>query len=181
MLQRIFKGYGVELRPVTPFDLPSLRRWRNSPKIRLQMADTSYVSPNQQRKWFEGIKIRNDQAHWVVWYNDIRAGYMNLKGNGPLESQFSLDGGLYVGNSPVKHGLLGYAIALMQLEIVFEHLEVPEYKTSFRDTNVHARKFNKQLGYQEVDQKDGFIWVVITRRDHAPAKKQLMKYFKSNK
>ena len=130
--RKIFKGYGVELHPITPFDLPSLRRWRNNPKIRMQMVDTSYISPNRQRQWFEEIKKRNDQAHWMVWYNAIRTGYMCLKGNGLLESQPSLNGGLYVGNSSVKHGLLGYAIALMQLEIVFEYLEVPEYKTSYR-------------------------------------------------
>jgi hypothetical protein len=179
MLQRIFKGYGVELHPITPLDLPSLRRWRNSSRIRFQMADTSYVLPNQQRRWFEEIQKRDDEAHWMVWYNDVRVGWMKLKGNGPLLSQQSLDGGLYVGNSRVKHGLLGYAIALMQLEIVFEHLKVPVYKTSFRDTNVQARKFNKQLGYREVDHKDGFIWVVITLESHAPAKQRLMRYFES--
>ena len=34
-----FKGYGIELHPVKPFDLLSLRRWRNNPYIRHKMLD----------------------------------------------------------------------------------------------------------------------------------------------
>ena len=62
-----FKGYGIELRPVNPLDLPSLRRWRNSQQIRQKMADVSKISSHQQRLWYEEIRERFDQAHWVVW------------------------------------------------------------------------------------------------------------------
>ena len=104
----IFEGYGIQIKPVTPSDLSTLRRWRNSPDIGHQMVDTSYITPKKQRLWYEKIINSDEEAHWVVWCKGIRAGYMNLKGNGSVCSQKSLDGGLYVGNSKVKHGLLGY-------------------------------------------------------------------------
>lgn len=81
----VFEGYGIELRPVTPRDLPSLRRWRNSPQVRWQMVNTSYITPRQQRLWYERIRSRVDQAHWVVWSKGVRTGYVNIKGEGPLE------------------------------------------------------------------------------------------------
>ena len=80
--QKVFAGANIELRPVSHWDLPSLRRWRNSPEISREMVDTSYITPSQQRRWFERITSQPDQGHWVVWVRGVRAGYMNIKGNG---------------------------------------------------------------------------------------------------
>ena len=52
---KIFEGYGIQLRPVIPRDLLSLRRWRNSPEISQQMFDTSHITPAKQRLWYERI------------------------------------------------------------------------------------------------------------------------------
>ena len=49
-----FKGYGIELRPVTPSDLPSLRRWRNSQQIGRKMADVSKIDSHQQHRGAAG-------------------------------------------------------------------------------------------------------------------------------
>ena len=81
------RGYGIEFRPVKPFDLSSLRRWRNSPQIRRRMVDDSKITSHQHRLWYEGIRERFDQAHWVVWCKGIRTGYINIKGEGPIEIQ----------------------------------------------------------------------------------------------
>ena len=94
MLDKEISGYGIELHRVSTFDLPVLRRWRNSPEIRYQMVDTAHISPRAQRMWFEKIRTSETQAHWVAWSRGVRVGYMNLKGNGPLTSQTCLDGGL---------------------------------------------------------------------------------------
>ena len=174
----IFEGYGIQIRPVTPSDLSTLRRWRNSPDISQQMVDTSYITPHNQRLWYERIIYSVEEAHWVVWRKGIRAGYMNLKGLDSVCSQKSLEGGIYVGNSKVKHGLLGYAIALMQLDIAFEFLFSMQYETSFRENNISASRFNKQLGYQEIIRKDGFIRVAITIESYNKAKSRLIRYFK---
>ena len=75
-----FKGYVIKLRPVRPQDLPSLRRWRNTPTIRNKMLDSSYITPRQQRFWFEHIINRVDQAHWVVWCKGVKTGWLKIKG-----------------------------------------------------------------------------------------------------
>ena len=148
----VFEGYGIQIRPVTPSDLPALRRWRNSPDISQQMVDTSHITLTKQRLWYERIINIVEEAHWVVWCKGVRTGYMNLKGHDSICSQKSLDGGLYVGDSKVKHGLLGYAIALMQLDIAFKFLFSTKYETSFRENNLSASKFNLQLGYKKISQ-----------------------------
>ena len=59
-----FKGYGIELRPVTRADLFVLRQWRNSPQISQMMVNNSYITSRQQQLWYQKIKERFDQAHW---------------------------------------------------------------------------------------------------------------------
>ena len=145
--EREFCSYGVVLQPVRPHDLPLLRRWRNSPRIRSQMIDTSYIGPRKQRMWYEGIVQDASQAHWVAYSQEIRVGYVNLKGAGPLDEQTKLDGGIYVGEPNASHRLLGFALALMQLKIVFEVLEVPLYQTCHLAGNLGLSKFNKIFNY----------------------------------
>lgn len=179
----VFKGYGIELRPITPCDLPSLRRWRNNPRINFEMHTTHHITPRQQRLWYEGIKDRIDQAHWVAWSQGVRTGYMKIVGEGPLElqSQVPVYGGLYAGDSSVRHGLLGYAIAMMMLDIIFEQLSVTQFPGTTREDNYHARQFNKQLGYREEGCQDGFVKLTISYSDYIKAKARLIRYFQNDK
>jgi hypothetical protein len=53
---------------------------------------------------------------------------MNVKGTGQIGLKKQLGGGYYVGESTVRHGLLGYAISLMFHDIVFEYFSVSDIK-----------------------------------------------------
>ena len=174
----IFEGYGIELRPVTPSDLPSLRRWRNNPQINQQMIDNSYITPHHQRLWYERIRERVDQLHWVVWYKEIRTGYANIKGEGPIDSHEKLEEvGFYVGDSPVRHGLLGYAIEMLLLDIAFEYLSASQIPGEIVKTNYSARKLAQQLGYCEISENKNVIGVVLNSADYKIAKKKFIRYF----
>jgi|APSaa5957512535_1039671.scaffolds.fasta_scaffold78228_2 RimJ/RimL family protein N-acetyltransferase len=173
----VFKGYGIVLRPVMPQDLARLRRWRNSPRIIKQMLDTSYITPHQQRLWYEKIRGRVDQAHWVVWCKGIRTGYVNIKGEGPLESQTEISGGFYVGDSKVRHGLLGYAIGMIYHEIIFEYFSISEIRDSVLKSNYPARRFNKQMGYREQGENGNYINIFFNRSSYNIAKQKFARYF----
>ena len=176
--EKVFKGYGVELRPMTPCDLRSLREWRNSPRIRLNMLDTSIISPKQQRLWYEKVKGKPDQAYWVAWYKGIRTGCLNIKGDGPLESQEVVEFGAYVGDSKVRQGLLGHAISLLGFDIAFEHLSVLRGQGWVNEDRPRARQFAKQLGYIEGECENGFIKLIMSKSDYKLARARLLRYFK---
>ena len=172
-----FQGYGVKLYPVTPCDLPCLRRWRNSKHIRQQMTDSTYISPHQQRVWFENIQTRVDQMNWVVWCKGIRSGFMNVKGTGPIELQKQLGGGYYVGESQIRHGLLGYAIFLMFHDIIFEYFLVSEVQDTILKSNYRARKLNKLFGYLEGQKFDKYIEISTNHSRYKTAKMKIARYF----
>ena len=180
-----FKGYGIELRPVTHADLFVLQQWRNSQQISQMMVDNSYITSRQQQLWYQKIKERFDQAHWVVWCEGVRAGYVTIKGKGPLEHQKQLTGGMYSGNLQNKHKLLvqnkhkllGYAMQIMMLDIVFEHLSVSKYRGPVQKKNAGVRKLLKQLGFREEGFKGDFVWTSIVPTDFKTSRIKFERYF----
>jgi RimJ/RimL family protein N-acetyltransferase len=174
----IFKGYGIELRPVLPQDLPALRRWRNTPTIRNKMNDFSYITPRQQRVWFEYITNRVDQAQWVVWCNGGKTGYVNIKGEGHLPSQPHVSGGYYIAETNFRHSLVGYAVMMMYHDIIFDYMAVPLVKGNIRQDNKSSLKLNRDFGYREVSESAESISFTLQASDYANARKRFLRYFK---
>jgi len=176
---KVFKNYGIELHPIKPFDLRCLRQWRNSSGIRIQMLDSSVISARQQRLWYEKIIKRLDQVHWVVWCKGVRTGYLNIKGvnTDPIESQKILEPGMYVGDSSVRHGLLGYAISLLSFDIAFEYFSARECQSWVKEDRVKVRHFDKQLGYKEKGTEKGFVKLSLCYPDYKISKEKLIRYF----
>jgi RimJ/RimL family protein N-acetyltransferase len=178
-----FKGYGIELRPIRPWDLPSLRRWRNSQKISESMFNPDHITPSAQRSWYEQISNRTDQVHWVVWCNGTKTGYITIKnitGGNSLLNQPYLDGGFYVADSPVRHGLLGHAILMMYLDIIFFHMEAPLLRGVVLKSNRSVRALNKQLGCREVTDDGDSIKIELKVSEYLDAKKKFLRFFKDS-
>ena len=167
-----FAGYGIELRPVTPYDLPSLRRWRNSSKIKQHMLDKSYIVPRQQRLWFESIAKHTDLAHWVVWSQGVRTGYVNIRGAGDLSIQKHVSGGYYIADTSVRHGFLGYSVALMYHDIIFDYILAEAIFDTVLKSNRTARQLNVQMGYIESIADGESIPVALYLRNYEEAKKK---------
>lgn len=172
-----FKGYGIVLRPVNYNDIMILRNWRNNPNVRNNLVNKSLITEKQQKSWYRKIKERTDQAHWVVWYKGMRAGYVTIKGKGPLELQNELTGGMFSGFPKVKHKLLGYAMQMIMLDIAFEHLSISKFHGPVNKNNSNVRKLLKQLGFRENSYKGDFVWTIVNPVDFLSAKKKFKRYF----
>ncbi|MDP7038061.1 MAG: GNAT family N-acetyltransferase [Myxococcota bacterium] len=176
--KKTFRFYGIELRPIGPWDLPALRRWRNSPEINKNMLDTSFITPQRQRQWYQSIIDREDQAHWVVWCQGQRAGYSNVKGDGPLYKQQKVEVGGYIGASGVRHVLLGYALVMSQLDVAFEHIGVEEVQIFIKGNNERLIQFNEKIGYCPTLKTAEGIFLSLREKDYQVSKKRMLKYFK---
>lgn len=179
LAQRI-EAYGVILRPIIPADLPALRRWRNSEPVRTQMLDQTWIKPRDQRRWYQHIHAQSSQRHWCVETRGMRTGYANLKGfaAGDLSGQAKADSGLYLGDTPVRHGLLAVAVALCQLDAAFDKLQIGCIETQVKADNQSALRLNKMLGYQCLQSEQEFLTCTLTAADYYPARTQLMRFFR---
>ncbi|MFM4948784.1 GNAT family N-acetyltransferase [Aeromonas dhakensis] len=173
-------SYGVELRPLQPWDLPTLRRWRNLDEVRLQMVEQALISPRQQRQWFVSSLERADQQHWVLWCRGLRAGYVNLKGETrqSLQGQPVADAGLYLGRSSVRHPMLAIAAALSQLDQGFDTFGLGCIRTLVRTGNDAALRLNTQLGYRQQGQQGDFIALELQPADYYAARERLRRFFR---
>ncbi|MFM2481467.1 GNAT family N-acetyltransferase [Celerinatantimonas sp. YJH-8] len=174
-------AYGVVLRLVTPADLPALRRWRNSDAVRLQMLDQHRITPAEQRRWYQQISQDHSARHWCVEVRGTRCGYANLKGGvrtASLTGQAQADSGLYLGDTPVRHGLLAVAVALCQLDAAFEQLHIDRIKTQVKAGNQSALRLNQMLGYQRQDTDTPFLTCTLTAADYRRARVPLMRFFR---
>ncbi|CAG9295144.1 GNAT family N-acetyltransferase [Celerinatantimonas diazotrophica] len=180
MLTPSITRYGVSLKPVSPADLPALRRWRNSDEVRLNMLSQTLISPSQQRQWYERISNDESQCHWCAYVNNVRTGYANLKGfaQAPLSAQHTADSGLYLGQSSVRHGLLAAAVALCQLDVAFEQFKIGQIQTQVKRDNNSAIKLNQMLGYQPQTNENYWVTLTLTAPSYIRARQNLMRFFR---
>ena len=113
----------------------------------------------------------------MAWCKGIRAGYVTIKGKGPLEHQKQLTGGMYSGNLQNKHKLLGYAMQIMMLDILFGHLSVSKYRGPVQKKNAGVRKLCQQLGFREEGFKGDFVWTSIIQKILRQQEKNLKDIF----
>ena len=165
-----FKGYGVEVMPVTPKDLIYLRKSRNSFEVRSQMVDTSYITAAKQRLWYENMTKDDRIAYWVVWQRGYRVGSMNIKVKSNNNKKNNIEVGLYVWSQNFNHGLLGISIALVQLDLVFYYLNLSSVETSPKKHNKRAIAFNKILGYIKINEDSKFVHIRIDKYSYEQKK-----------
>ena len=102
---------------------------------------------------------------------------MNIVVKNPKEKIKRIDVGMYVGNSSVRHGLIGFAIVMLQLDIAFELLNCKYVDISVKENNAGAIKFNKKIGYEEKNKKKGFVNLQINPETYRLNKRKIIRYF----
>ena len=78
---------------------------------------------------------------------------MNIIVKTPRKKIKRIEVGIYVGNSSIRHGLIGFAIVMLQLDIAFDHLNCESVNIKVKQENTGAIKFNKRIGYDEKGKK----------------------------
>jgi len=68
---------GVSLRTATPADCEDLRSWKNEHRFRFFFQDL--ITPEQQRRWFDGYQARADDFMFVVRDGEQTAGCMGFR------------------------------------------------------------------------------------------------------
>ena len=173
-----FKGYGVEVKPVTPKDLIYLRKSRNSVEVRSQMVDTSYITASKQRLWYENMIKDDSIAYWVVWQRGYQVGSMNIRVKSNNNNKHNIDVGMYVWSQKYNHGLLGTSIALVQLDLVFYYLNLSSVETSPKKHNKRAIVFNKKLGYIKINEDSEYVHIRMDKNRYEQKKQLFNRYFK---
>lgn len=161
-------GYGVTMSAVKMEQLELLRSWRNSAFIKAQMVSDETITEQQQRIWFENIKHRDDQQHFVIHYKNQAIGAANLKSeNGiSIPEAAHLEPGIYIGDERYRGNILAFAPSLLLIDYCFNVLQKEALKAKVKVSNEAALNYNHKLGYQEVDKNRDYVAIVLTPKQY---------------
>ena len=160
------RQYGITYDRLQPEHLELVRYWRNQPHIRSQMQFTGYITPKQQRSWFDSINNPYNYYFLMEW-NNKKIGLINCKDTEP-NSRIA-EGGIFIWDEKVWGTPVPAFASLSMLEAVFEVFKTGDTSliTVKRD-NKRALDFNLLLGYEIIPETldDEFVKLILTREKY---------------
>lgn len=178
MNKTIVNEYQVTLLPIALEHQPLLRLWRNSPDIKEYMFSNENISEAQQLTWFERVKERENEWHWIVSYKGVFIGSTNIKateeGSSVSESP-ELEAGLYIGEGRYKNNILAFAPTLAMYDYCFKQFNTQNFKARVKATNSAAIHYNQKLGYKSIrtEEHGSVIEMSLTYNDYQNSTKLL--------
>ena len=59
-------GKSVDLKVLDELDIELVREWRNSEDVSNFMLSRTFISKEQQGKWYESIKKNSEYVYWII-------------------------------------------------------------------------------------------------------------------
>jgi UDP-4-amino-4,6-dideoxy-N-acetyl-beta-L-altrosamine N-acetyltransferase len=135
------------VRLVTSADLNTILEWRNHPDVRRHMYNTSVISLEEHRNWFEAAQADQSRCLLVYQYEGIPQGYISF-------SERREDGEIHWGfyMSPYCELKLGYFMGRAALLYGFNTRNYPRVWGEVLVQNIASQKFHERLGFTQVDE-----------------------------
>lgn len=136
----------IKLKRLTLSDIEQVRTWRNSPEVASYMYDESYITEDQQIKWFEKINNLESCIFWIIEYNGKKLGLACVTGIDRILS--SCYWAFYLGDSSVRGQGIGAKIEYNLLQYVFNEIKINKLRCEVLVTNDKVIKMHEKFGFR---------------------------------
>jgi RimJ/RimL family protein N-acetyltransferase len=137
-------GFGISLVRLSLDDIEMVRLWRNDEEIRQFMVFRDYISPEQQKRWYESVE--NPLNHYsLIVYQGEKVGLTHVK-NVDLRSR-SAEGGMFIYRKDLRNSVFGYRAAIVGSDWCFYELGLTVITGTVLKENRRAIRFNLGLGH----------------------------------
>jgi RimJ/RimL family protein N-acetyltransferase len=156
--------YGVTLKRIREEDLELVRYWRNSQKIRENMIYREYITPEMQKKWFDGINNYNN-FFYIIQYNNDNIGLIDNKNTD--WNLGSTESGLFLFDEKYYNTHIPIAASFILIEIGFYILNGKDSHIKVLRSNKKAINYNLKLGFVPFSDDPGkdYIEFILTREN----------------
>lgn len=103
-------------------DLEMVMDWRMRPYITKYMNTDPVLTIDKQRQWFENLKDRNDQIHWIIRLDEKPIGLINVVGIDRTNSRCSW--GYYIAEKEARSLRLAMYLEWSLYDYVFDVLKL---------------------------------------------------------
>jgi UDP-4-amino-4,6-dideoxy-N-acetyl-beta-L-altrosamine N-acetyltransferase len=136
----------VALRKMTEADLRMVRKWRNEPRVRLNMFTTHEISEEEHLQWY--CRAKDDPHTSLYIHENIEGspdGIVNFTQYQPEAG--TAFWGFYLGGDAEKGA--GLLLGLDALELAFSLLKLHKLNAEALCTNERGIDFYRKLGFQQ--------------------------------
>lgn len=148
----------LSFRPISNFDIETLRLWRNKEENRTKFIYDGIISPEQQINWYESYKIKNNDLMFIVSESNSGALFATVSLYNIDFTNLSAEfGRIMIGDDDYKGKGLGAKITSAIVNYAFEELNLK---------NVYLEVFSDNLSAIKTYEKAGFKFESESRIDN---------------
>lgn len=173
-----FERYGTRIERVKLDDMELLRSWRNMPRIANQMKyqNGKEITSDEQIAWFNRIKDKNDEFHYIAFRDGIAGGSISIK-NINWQEKSGEPGGFSIYNTCELDPKVLYLSTFNNYDFFFEVLGLTTLFIEIKSSNKQAIRFNKLLGYEACNKNndDKFLSFKLEKKDYLKKRDEILK------
>lgn len=142
----------VTLRPLDENDIESLRVWRNDPENSQYLSKIPYITPVDQKSWFEKYLLNMDELVFAIIENrDLKrlVGSLSLYHFTPESCLF---GKILIGDKEAHGKKTGLNATIAATKIAFEQLRLKHVYLFVYSDHGAALSIYKKAGFSIVDE-----------------------------
>ena len=144
----------VWLRPLKECDIEFLRNWRNNPDNTLYLKKISYITPEMQKKWFEGYINNKDEICFAIIENNELNRLVGSLSLYHFENDECLFGKILIGDVDAHGRKVGLNATLAAIKIAFEQLKMKRVRLFVYADNLVAYKIYSKAGFNVIEEHE---------------------------
>jgi UDP-4-amino-4,6-dideoxy-N-acetyl-beta-L-altrosamine N-acetyltransferase len=136
----------ILLKDLTEKDLELVRNWRNSENVAPFMYNETYITEEQQIRWFQKIRADENCKYWLIEFEGKKLGLASITGIDKILS--SCYWAFYLGDLSIRGGGIGSKIEFNVIEYVFNTLQLNKLRCEVFVTNDKVIKLHEKFGFR---------------------------------
>ncbi|AWL30335.1 UDP-4-amino-4,6-dideoxy-N-acetyl-beta-L-altrosamine N-acetyltransferase [Acinetobacter defluvii] len=135
----------IILKPLSASDLELVRNWRNSSDVSKYMYTDTYITEENQKKWFNKAKDDPTSKYWIIEYQEKPLGLASISEiNRNLSSCFWA---FYLGDTSVRGAGIGSKVEFNIIEYVFNELNLNKLRCEVFSFNEKVIAMHEKFGF----------------------------------
>jgi len=136
----------ISLKDIQEEDIEQIRTWRNMPEISEYMYTNEIITAEQQKLWYENLKISKSQKAWIIEYNGKKLGVASLY---DIKEKFKTTyWAFYLGDSSVRGAGIGAKVEYNMCRYVFEEMKFNKLLCEVFVWNQQVISMHEKFGFR---------------------------------
>lgn len=129
-------------------DLEKVRNWRNSDLIQSVSINKTHITRESQEQWFEGIRNKKDQFHWIIVFKNEHIGYAAIRDVNLLKGECEFSS-LYIGEQQYIASGIGAIIEFELLNMIFnKYHDIKNLYCQVLNVNQKVIQLHRKFGFE---------------------------------